>query len=378
MKLADTLKRTAPLGLLVVAAIFSACSHRDSKENTARPVARIQVAEATTDSVVIYKKLPGLIESATVTNVVAQVNGKILTQNYKGGSYVNKGDVLFTIEPTTYVNDVERATANLATAQSQRDYYTQQLAAMRRAFEADAVSKMQVAQAENNLKQAEASVREAQASLSTARDNLSHCTVRANSSGYISDSRIDAGNYVSGEGQPVTLATIYDNTNLQATFSVSDADYEQLIGRQGGLDSEVYRNVPLQFREPMANSYTANLYYVSPSVSASTASLTLIGTLTNRNNELRNGMYVSVSLPYGVDPHAVLVKDASLGSDQSGYYLYTVDADNTVRQTPVKVGPIFRDSLRVVTSGIAPGDKYVTKALLKVRSGETIDPILTK
>lgn len=378
MNRANTLRLTLHAGLLTFVIFMSGCAGKKDNQDGTKTPRSIRVTEAVTDSVVLYKKLPGIIQSTSVTNVVARVNGKILTQTFKGGQYVNKGDVLYTIEPTTYRNDVERAEASLSTALSQREYYTKQLAAMRKALEADAVSKMQVAQAESNLRQAEASVRDAQAALSTARDNLSYCTVRASSSGYISESLIDPGNYVNGEGSAVTLATIYDNNNLKAVFTVSDTEYEQLIGRKGGLEGALYRNVPLSFSDTLSNRYTADLYYVSPSVSEATASLTLIGTLSNKDNELKNGMYVSVSLPYGVEPHAVLVKNASLGSDQLGYYLYTVDADNKVHHTPVEVGSVYHDSLRVIISGIAPGDRYVTAALLKVRNGETINPILTK
>lgn len=366
-----------PLWLATILFVLTGCSKKHSVEQSTEPAA-VHVAEATTDSVVLYKKLPGIIESVTTTKVVARVNGKILTQNFTAGQYVRQGQVLYSIESTTYRDAVTQAEASLASAKSQQEYYTQQLAAMRKALEADAVSKMQVVQAESNLRQAEASVRQAQATLSTARDNLSHCTVRAPSSGMISESLIDAGNYVNGEGASVTLATIYDNTNMQATFSLSDTEYEQLIGNTGGITSQLYRNVPLSFRDSLTTAYTANLYYVSPSVDESTSSLRLIGKLTNKNNELRNGMYVSVSLPYGAMPHAVLVKDAALSSDQLGYYLYTVDADNTVHHTPVKVGELYQDSLRIVLSGISPSERYVTKALLKVRSGEKIKPVLTK
>ncbi len=364
--------------LAAVTASVAGCDRKKDKTRESEGVPSIQVAEATVDSVVLYKTLPGIIRSATTTNVVARVNGKILSKNFTGGEYVRAGQTLYTIESTTYRNAVESAQASLASAKSQHDYYTKQLAAMRKALEADAVSKMQVAQAENNLQQATSSMSEAQAQLSTARENLRHCTVTAPSSGYISETRIDAGNYVSGEGEAVVLATIYDNSNLQAEFSISDSQYEELIGGTGGLSAEVYRDVPLSFREPLRNSYTADLYYESPSVDESTGSLSLVGKLTNKDNELKNGMYVTVSLPYGVSPRAVLVKDASLGSDQLGYYLYTVGKDNKVRHTPVKVGGLFHDSLRVVTSGIEPGQRYVTKALLNVRGGETIKPVLTK
>lgn len=373
-----SLKTIFPCCLAVITLAFTGCGATKSKSDDTDAPRKVQIAEAVTDSVVLYKTVPGVISSANMANVVARTNGKILTQNYTGGQYVKQGQVLFTLESTTYRDAVRQAEASLSTARSQLDYYTKQLAAMRKAYEGDAVSRMQVVQAESNLAQAEASVKTAQATLSTARENLSHCTVTAPMSGYITESLIDAGNYVGGEGSAVTLATIYDNSALQANFSISDSEYDQLIGRTGGLSDSIFRNVPLTFREKLRNNYTTDLYYASPSVDGSTATIRFTGNLTNRDNELRNGMYVSVSLPYAIEPHAILVKDASLGSDQLGYYLYTVDDDNAVHHTPVQVGDLYQDSLRIVTSGIRPGERYVTKALLKVRAGETIDPILTK
>ncbi|MBD5230229.1 MAG: efflux RND transporter periplasmic adaptor subunit [Bacteroidales bacterium] len=371
------IKRVLPASALTLCVALGSCSKKKDNEESSAPRS-VQVAEAFTDSVVLYKTLPGMITTASETNVVARVNGNIIAQHFTGGQYVKKGQVLYTIESDTYRDAVQQAEAALASARSQYDYYSQQLTAMERALEANAVSKMQVVQAQSSKDQAAASIKTAQAALSTARTNLSHCTVTAPSSGYISEGIIDAGNYVSGEAEAVTLATIYDNSDLQARFSISDTEYETLMGQTGGLTDSLYRNVPLTFRDSLKNNYTTNLFYESPSVDESTASLNLIGTVTNRDNELKNGMYVSVSLPYGVEPHAILVKDASLGSDQLGYYLFTVDDNDEVHQTPVQVGDLYHDSLRIVNSGIRAGQKYVTKALLNVRSGEKVKPVLTK
>lgn len=371
------IKRVLPASALTLCVALGSCSKKKDNEESSAPRS-VQVAEAFTDSVVLYKTLPGMITTASETNVVARVNGNIIAQHFTGGQYVKKGQVLYTIESDTYRDAVQQAEAALASDRSQYDYYSQQLTAMERALEANAVSKMQVVQARSSKDQAAASIKTAQAALSTARTNLSHCTVTAPSSGYISEGIIDAGNYVSGEAEAVTLATIYDNSDLQARFSISDTEYETLMGQTGGLTDSLYRNVPLTFRDSLKNNYTTNLFYESPSVDESTASLNLIGTVTNRDNELKNGMYVSVSLPYGVEPHAILVKDASLGSDQLGYYLFTVNDNDEVHQTPVQVGDLYHDSLRIVNSGIRAGQKYVTKALLNVRSGEKVKPVLTK
>ena len=365
------------IALVSLASVLTGCHKKSDKDESQGPRA-VHVAEAVTDSVTLYHTYPGTLASATKTNVVARVSGNITAKHFTAGQYVRKGQPLFTIESTTYSDAVERAQASLATAQSQHEYYSKQAAAMRKALEADAVSKMQVIEAESNMQQAAASIKDAQAALSTARQNLAYCTVTAPSSGYITSATLDVGNYVNGAGAAVTLATIYDNANLDAVFSLSDTQYEELVGSTGGLKSAIYRNVPLTFREPLNRQYTTNLYYEAPTVDQATGTMTLKGHINNPGPELKNGMYVTVSLPYGTNPHAILVKDAALSSDQSGYYLYTVNDSNVVHHTPVQVGGIFRDSLRVVTSGISPGEKYVTRALLTVKSGEKIKPILEK
>lgn len=89
-------------------------------------------------------------------------------------------------------------------------------------------------------------------------------------------------------------------------------------------------------------------------------------------------MYVDVSLPTGVDPEAILVRDASLSTDQLGKFLYTVNDSDRVVYTHVQVGELADDSMRIVTSGLKPGDRYVTSAMLKVRDGMTVKPIEQK
>ena len=74
----------------------------------------------------------------------------------------------------------------------------------------------------------------------------------------------------------------------------------------------------------------------------------------------------------------MIVKDASISTDQLGKYLYTVNDSNKVVYTPVTVGDLYQDTLRIITSGIAPGTRYVTKAMLKVRPGMSINPVVTR
>lgn len=370
-----------PLYLILSASciLISAVSCKKSDKKDSIPnVPEISVATPLVDSIVLHKTYPGLLAAADNAAVVGRVNGTILSKNYDNGTYVNKGQVLFTIESDKYREAVKQAQAALATSKSQYEYATKNYQALSEALKSDAVSQIEVIQAKATMEQAEASVKNAEAALSQANLNLSYCTVRAPIAGYITNNILNVGEYISGEGAPVTLCKIYDNATMIATFSIEDAQYEEMMGQNGGMAHDLYRNVPIKFTQPLPHSYTADLTYQSPSINSTTGTLSLQASIKNIDNELKDGMYVTIELPYGISPKAILIKDASIGTDQLGKYVYVVNDSNKVVYTPIKIGELYQDSLRVVNEGLKPGEKYVTEALLSVRNGMTVKPLLTK
>ncbi len=364
------------LTLLLTLCLASCRHHEKSAEGEGAP--EIDVALPEVDSVTLHKTYPGKLMSLDMVDVVGRVNGTLLTKQYTSGQYVNKGQVLFTIEDTKYRDAVAQARASLATAESQLDYARRRYEAMKKALASDAVSQMDVTQAQADMEQAAASVENARASLSIANTNLGYCVVRAPISGYIAGAALDPGAYVGGEGSPVKLSTIYNDEMLIASFDIQEGQYRTMLNVPGGLQNKMYRNVPLSFDTEMPRQYAIDLYYESPAVSSTTGTVNLKGKLDNPDHQLKDGMYVTISLPYGTDSHAVLVKDASIGTDQLGKYLYVVNDSNKVVYTPIKAGELVNDTMRIVTSGITPQTRYVTKALLTVRNGMKINPRLTK
>lgn len=356
---------------------FFSCGRKDKSQGS-QQVRDIDVAEVAIDSVVLHKTYPGYLSSGSSVDVTAQVDGILLKKYYEAGGMVKKGQILFQVDPTLYQDAVQKAEAALASAISQRDYAKSRYAAVQKAFEAEAVSKMEVLSAESNLHQAEASIKDCQASLHTAQTNLGYCTMRATMNGNITDATISEGNYVNGADDPIVLAKIFDNSTMSAAFEIEDAQYERMVGRTSGINDPIYSNIPLNFRDNLLHDYTGKLSYEAPNVNLKTGTILLKCDIKNPYDELKEGMYVTINLPYGVDPMAVLVKDASIGTDQLGKYVYVVNDSNKVVYTPIKVGALYHDSLRIVESGLRQGDRYVTKALLTVRNGETVNPHLTK
>lgn len=363
--------------MAAVALMVGGCGKK-KEQTSGMQTPEVEVTTPMVDSVTLHRTYPGYIRALSSVDVVAKVNGDLLKQYYQNGGYVSKGQVLFTIDPSKYRDALQQAEAALKTAESQYAYASKQYDAMKRALIADAVSEMEVIQSESNMNQAKAAIQNAKAAVATARINLNNCTVRAPRSGHCAMSTIPPGAYVNGEGAPFVLATIYDDASMKAVFEIEDAQFALMNGGNKATENKLLRHIPLSFQQPLPHDYAADLNYVSPNVATSTGTIRLEGAVPNQYGELKDGMFVSVSLPYGTQPKAILVRDASIGTDQLGKYLYVVNDSNKVVYTPIQVGELYRDSLRIVTDGISSTDRYVTKALLTVRNGEQVKPVLKK
>lgn len=369
-----------PLLLTVIIALTTGLvsCHKGNKEEENSGPKTVEVSEPIIDSVILYKTYPGTVYSTESAEVVGRVNGEILSTHFTGGKRVKKGQLLFTIESSKYRDLVDQAEANLATAKSKYEYASRQLEALEKAYTSSAVSQMDVIQAKANKEQAIAAVKTATAALQTARTNLGYCNVVAPIDGTIMSPSFDVGSYVGGEGSPVTLTTIFDENKLAVRFHIEDGQYQTMTRNSGGLSNPIYRKVPVTFSSPLNHDYTIDMYYESPSVDVSTGTLLMKGRVENINEELKDGMYCTIHLPYGEDPGAVLIQDRSIGTDQLGKYVYVVDKNDKVVYTHIETGELYRDSLRIVTKGLKAGDRYVTRAMLNVRNGEVVKPKLVK
>ena len=373
------MKKTYGLSVmgLALATIFSGCHGGDKKTDTERAMT-VDVAMPVVDSVVLHKTYPGYLAANQAVQLVARVDGYLMSHPFEGGSFVKKGTILFTIEDKSYRDAVAKAEAELADAKSTYQYASSQYEAMKEAYESDAVSQMEVLQAKNSMETAAADIKSAEASLRTARTTLGYCTVTAPCDGHVTCGAFDLGTYLAGSGSPVTLGTIYDDAVMVAVFSIEDSRYFDLVKNFKDSAEDVdYEKMPIEFSEELPHKYTGDLSYMAPSIDKSTGTMLLKARIENPYNELKAGMYATVSLPYGFEPNAILIKDASIGTDQLGKYIYTVNDSNKVVYTPIEVGETVNDTLRIVTKGITADTKYVTKALLKVRDGQTVDPRMT-
>lgn len=357
---------------------LSSCDKKGHSADAEAPAMKVDVAYPTVDTVLLSNTYPAYLSANNTVDLVARVDGYLVAQNYSDGAYVHKGDVLFRIEDSSYRDAVSQAQAQLESARATAAYAKSHYEAVERALRSDAVSAMEAEQAKSAMNEANAAVTNAQAALRTAETTLSYCTVRAPYDGHVGMSTLSKGAFLAGSASPVKLATIYDDSEMKVNFYVADESYLQMLKDKSEELNVDLKHIPVQFGDSIPHSYTCDLTYLAPEIDRSTGTLRMQASMANTYGELKSGMYATVTLPYAIDPKAILIRDASIGTDQRGKYVYTVNDSSKIVYTPVEVGQLVNDTLRIVTSGLTAQDRYVTKALLKVRDGAKVDPVTVK
>jgi len=362
--------------IFLVLSVLTGCKEKkNAGAMKGMPTPAISVAKPIVKDITLTKDYPGYLTTEKTVNLVARVNGTLQSVSYTPGGRVKKGQLLFVIEPALYNDKVAQAEAELKTAQAQLEYARNNYSRMKEAVKSDAVSKIQVLQSESSVKEGVAAVSNAEAALSTARTNLGYCYVRAPFDGTISKSTVDVGSYVGGSLQPVTLATIYKDDQMYAYFNVADNQWLGMSMNNQQSAKSLPQKIMVQLGKEGAETYPATLDYLSPNVDLNTGTLMVRANFDNPQGVLKSGLYVSITLPYGEADHAVLVKEASIGTDQLGKFLYAVNDSDIVRYRHIEVGQLINDTLRQVLGGLSPQERYVTEALMKVRDGMKIKPI---
>lgn len=367
--------------LLSIMALCMIClfgCNSKGKKKTISDIPNVSVARPYVMPIVLHKEYPGYLLSNNIVDVVGRVNGYVVKQNFSSGQYIDEGDLLYIIEPTFYENRVRQAEASLSSAKATLDYYENNYQRMLEASKSDAISQIDLIQAETNVRTAKANVKSAEASLKLAQTTLGYCYIKAPISGFLTTSGAGEGEYVSGsDGSPFKLTTIYNNDPMYAYFNIEDNQYlmMKIESNENLWSSFLPKRVFVNMQEGGFPPIEATPNYISPFVNLKTGTLTLRALFENSQYDLKSGMYCTVSLPYGELDNAILIPDASTGTDQLGRYIYVVDDNNIVSYRHIEVGEIINDSLIHVKSGLNPDERFVTKALLKVRSGMKVEPI---
>jgi RND family efflux transporter MFP subunit len=360
---------------LVMAVMVTACAEKEVKQ---APLPQYSVEKPELRDIVYKLNYPGFLQSEQVVDIISRTEGYLQKMNVKPGQTVKEGDVLFVIEPKNYEDKLKEAEASLETAKANLKLAETTLERMQEAAKSQAVSELDVIQAQTQVDLCKAAVKKAESNKSLAATNLDYCYVKAPCSGRISVNKVDVGNYVTPK---TMLATLYKDDKMFVNFSIEASKLIWAQGQAKGSNiklskSDTFENVTISLVDSKGNvyAYTAKLDYLSPSSDISTGTVDMRAVVNNSSKALNNGVLVNVSVPFKNVEKAVLIPESSIGTDQSGRYIYVVEND-TVRYRSVEVGQLEADNKREIVKGLTADEWYITQALTKVRNGQAIKPI---
>jgi RND family efflux transporter MFP subunit len=335
------------------------------------------VAPPVKRNVQLYLQSTGNTAAVNSADLVARVSGFVQSIDYADGDLVKKGAVLFVIEPEPYRLKLEQAKASEANARAtlvkaEADYDRQ--AAL---VPSGSASKAALDNALGTRDSAKASLDQAVASTKLAENDLSYTSVTAPFDGIVTARKVSTGAYVGSSGSTTVLATIVQTHPIYVNFSINEQDVLRIRAevRKRGLTPEDLKKVPVEIGLQTDEGYPhkGHLDYATPTLDASTGTVTARAIVDNPDRVMLPGMFVRVRLPRGRDEDALLVPELALGADQSGRYLLVVNKDDVVEQRNVEIGALD-GTMRVIEKGIGPQDRVIVSGLLRAVPGQKVDP----
>jgi multidrug efflux system membrane fusion protein len=296
--------------------------------------------------------------------------------HFREGALVNKGDLLFTIDPAPFAAEVDRAEAQVAAAQARVVHSESEFARAQRLWEERAIAQRELEEKQNAQREAAANLRAAQAQLQSARLNLGYTQVRAPIAGRIGKLDVTVGNLVAaGPGAPV-LTTLVSVSPIYASF---DTDEQVLLravnaARAGGKGAAA-GGIPVQMGTAATadTPYQGRLQLIDNQVDAKSGTVRLRAAFDNKDGALMPGQFARVRMGQPQTGKAVLVSERAVGTDQDKKFVWVVGQGDKVQWREVTLGAPA-NGLRIVTSGLKPGERVVVNGLQRVRPGAVVQP----
>jgi RND family efflux transporter MFP subunit len=308
-----------------------------------------------------------------------QVGGTLMQIGFKDGDIVQKGDLLFQVDPTPYEIKLSEATAQLETAHPRLDLAKQEF------FRADALKKtgygsIEIAdQRAAEQRAAQAAVGNAEASVRDAQFDLDHTRITAPFTGRIGTHQVSVGNLISGSRAGTTpttlLATLVSTDSIYLNFDMSEADYMTFLrNRHGG--AAVSDKVQVSLADEKTFTHEGTLDFIDNTLDRSSGTIHARATLRNDDGLLTPGGFARVRLEVAPPSPTFLLPDVAVLPDQSDHIVMTVGPHNVVMAKHVQVGDL-RNGLRVIHSGLDATDRVIVDNIPVVHVGATVAPHAT-
>jgi membrane fusion protein (multidrug efflux system) len=377
------------LGLVGVLALAVGCA--ESKATTpVPPPPTVIVTPVVRQDVSLYIEAVSSLDGYVDADIRARVRGILQGQRYKDGAMVQKGQLLFSVEPSEFQIAADSAKAAVARAETARSHNKALLERRTDLGAAKVVSKQEVEDAEASARDSEDQVHLATAQLRQASLNLSYTEIRSPVNGVAGLARVRVGNLVGQDG-PTLLTTVSQVDPIRVNFPMGEIDYvkaaerlKQLEGRDLGWAQAEFKKMAagksslealeLVLADGSTYPHRGVIVAVNREIDATTGTIQLQALFPNPDHLLRPGQYGRVRMRRSdAGGNVLVVPERALIQVQGTYSLAVVGPGNKVSLRKVEVGP-NAGTQRIVTSGVKEHDQIVVEGVQKATDGAVVVP----
>ena len=307
----------------------------------------------------------------------AQVGGTLTEIHFKDGQIVHKGDLLFVIDPRPYEIKLAQAKAALDTANARVALADNQLNRSQSLKRNEFATQETVDQRINDQDASRAAVEDAKARVRDAELDLQYSRVQAPFTGRIGARQVSIGSLIAGSRaatSPTTLlATLVSLDPLYLDFDMSESDFLTFSRERAHAPGPLANKVLIRLSDETNFSREGTLDFIDNALNRSSGTIHARATVPNPDLFLAPGQFARLRVAIAQPTMVYLLPDAAVVPDQSQRLVMTVAGDETVKPKIVTTGEL-RGGLRVIQSGLEPGDRVVIDGLVRAIPGSKVTP----
>ncbi len=324
----------------------------------------VLAAEARLADVPIYFSGVGTAKARNVVVVKPQVDGRILSIDFKEGQDVKRGDVLAKIDSATYQAQLDQALAKKALDQVQLENARRDLERYTR-LGGNIVAEKTIDTQRALVGQLEAQIKQDDASIASARTMLGYTTIVAPIDGRTGIRMVDEGNLV--RASDVGIVMITEVKPISVLFTLPQ---QQLVAVNKALDRGTVTVDAFDTDNKVALDRGA-LQVVDNQVDATTGTVRMKADFPNANMQLWPGQFVNVRVLIETLSQVVVIPTPAVQRGPNGTFAYVVGAEDVVASRTVTVKQ-QTDTEAVIAAGIKPSERIVTTGFARLKEGSRV------